>query len=188
MAVKTITNLKPDIRNANKGTVRGRGMVEASLREVGAGRSIVADKDGRVIAGNKTLEAAIDIGLPIEVVHTDGTKLIVVQRDDLDLSDDTGPARKLAYYDNRASEVGLEWDVEQLLADAQSGLDLSGLFSQSELDEMLAELTPATENAGEIDNIPSQWAIMIECNSEAEQSELLRRFTDEGIQCKALIS
>lgn len=142
MTVKSITHLKPDTRNANKGTQRGRGMVEASLREVGAGRSIVADKDGRVIAGNKTLEAAIDIGLPIEIVHTDGTKLIVVQRDDLDLSDDTGPARKLAYYDNRTSEVGLDWDVDQLLADAQAGLDLQGLFEQNELDAMLAELTP----------------------------------------------
>lgn len=147
MAVKSITHLEPDTRNANKGTQRGRGMVEASLREVGAGRSIVADKDGRVIAGNKTLEAAIDIGLPIEIVHTDGTKLIVVQRDDLDLSDDTGPARKLAYYDNRTSEVGLDWDVEQLLADAQAGLDLQGLFEQNELDAMLAGLAKPTSAA-----------------------------------------
>ena len=60
--VARIVDLIPDARNANKGTQRGRGMVEASLREVGAGRSIVIDKDGRVISGNKTLEAAADIG------------------------------------------------------------------------------------------------------------------------------
>ena len=45
--------IQPDTKNANKGTERGRYMVEASLRETGAGRSIVLDKDGRIIAGNK---------------------------------------------------------------------------------------------------------------------------------------
>ena len=36
--IKGIEDLTPDVRNANRGTQRGRGMVEASLREVGAGR------------------------------------------------------------------------------------------------------------------------------------------------------
>lgn len=135
-----INDLVPDARNANKGTVRGRGMVEASLREVGAGRSIVVDREGRVIAGNKTLESAVDIGLEIQVVHTTGDRLVVVQRDDLDLSDDTGPARKLAYLDNQASSVGLSWDAEQLLADMTAGVDLSNIFNQDELDDLLAGL------------------------------------------------
>jgi hypothetical protein len=138
--VTNINDLKPDMRNANKGTQRGRGMVEASLREVGAGRSIVVDKDGRVIAGNKTLEAAADIGLEIQVVHTNGERLVVVQRDDLDLSDDTGPARKLAYLDNRASDVGLAWDAEQLLADLNAGFSFNGVFDTEELDALLAGL------------------------------------------------
>lgn len=84
--IDRIADLRPDATNANKGTARGRGMVEASLRETGAGRSILADKAGRIIAGNKTLEAWADIGGEIEVVRTDGKKLVVVQREDLDLS------------------------------------------------------------------------------------------------------
>lgn len=143
--IDDIADLTPDKTNANKGTQRGRGMVEASLRETGAGRSIVADKNGQVIAGNKTLEAWVDIGGEIEVVRTDGKKLVVVQREDLDLSDDTGMARKLAYYDNRAGEVGLEWDTEQLLADMNAGVDLTDLFRQDELDELLADLLPKPE-------------------------------------------
>ncbi len=138
--ITRLSELSPDVRNANKGTQRGRGMVEASLREVGAGRSIVVDKDGRVIAGNKTLEAAADIGLEIEVIHTDGKRLIVVQRDDLDLSDDTGHARKLAYLDNQASSVGLAWDAEILLADLNAGVSFNGIFNTEELDAMLAGL------------------------------------------------
>lgn len=138
--------IQPDRKNANKGTERGRYMVEASLRETGAGRSILLDKDGRIIAGNKTFEAASDIGLPLRIVETDGSELIAVQRTDLDLDDDTGTARKLAYYDNRASQVGLEWDAEQVLADLSAGLDLSAMFKQDELDELLADLQPkATE-------------------------------------------
>jgi hypothetical protein len=119
-------------------------MVEASLRETGAGRSIVLDKDGRIIAGNKTFEAASDIGLPVRIVETDGRELVAVKRTDLDLSDDTGAARKLAYYDNRAGQVGLEWDAEVLLGDIGAGLDLSAMFRQDELDELLADLTPKT--------------------------------------------
>lgn len=135
--IQRLADLQPDATNANKGTPRGRGMVEASLREVGAGRSIVVDKAGNVIAGNKTLEAWADIGGEIEVVRTHGDKLVVVQREDLDLSDDTGAARKLAYYDNRAGEVGLEWDTERLLADLNAGVDLSGMFTTEELDNIL---------------------------------------------------
>jgi hypothetical protein len=136
------SSIQPDRKNANKGTERGRYMVEASLRETGAGRSILLDKDGRIIAGNKTFEAASDIGLPVRIVQTDGSELVAVQRTDLDLDDDTGTARKLAYYDNRAGQVGLEWDAEQVLADVSAGLDLSAMFKQDELDEMLADLQP----------------------------------------------
>ena len=155
--------IQPDTKNANKGTERGRYMVEASLRETGAGRSIVLDKDGRIIAGNKTFEAASDIGLPVRIVQTDGTELVAVQRTDLDLSDDTGAARKLAYYDNRSSSVGLEWDAEQILGDITAGLDLSAMFRQDELGELLADLTPkltgdteagAEGNEGQIEDFP----------------------------------
>jgi hypothetical protein len=72
---------------------------------------------------------------------------VAVQRTDLDLDDDTGTARKLAYYDNRASQVGLDWDTEQLLADLTAGVDLSAMFRKDELDELLADLQPKTEIA-----------------------------------------
>ncbi len=155
---------KPDRKNANKGTERGRYMVEASLRETGAGRSILLDKDDNIIAGNKTFEAASDIGLPLRIVETDGTELIAVKRTDLDLDDDTGLARKLAYYDNRASQVGLDWDAEQVLADINSGLDLSAMFRKDELDELLADLTPkeAVDAEPQIDKaeeLRQQWGV-----------------------------
>ena len=71
-----ISELTPDDINANKGTQRGAGMLEKSLRDYGAGRSVLVDKSGRIIAGNKTIEAAGSIGLDEAVlVETDGTQL-----------------------------------------------------------------------------------------------------------------
>jgi DNA modification methylase len=137
-------------------------MVEASLRETGAGRSIVVDKDGRIIAGNKTLEAWADIAGAddVVIVPTDGTKLVVVQRQDLDLNDDTGMARKLAIYDNRAGEIGLEWDLEELSASMQNGLDLSPFWNDDEMKELFtgfddaltgsADAEPQTDKAEEL--------------------------------------
>lgn len=128
-----------DPHNANRGTVRGQGMVERSLRNYGPGRSILLDRNGVAIAGNKTLEAAMELDLPIEYVHTTGDKLIAVVRDDLDLEhdDEHATARSLAYVDNRASEVGLEWDVQQLQADLDRGLPLHDFFFPDELDALI---------------------------------------------------
>ena len=89
-----------------------------------------------VIAGNKTLESAADMGLAIEVVQTDGKKLVVVQRTDLDLSSDSG-ARELAWADNRASEIGLDWNPEQIAADLAAGVDLDSMFRKDELEKIM---------------------------------------------------
>lgn len=140
MATRTVkaSELQPDPRNLNKGTERGLGMLDHSLRQYGAGRSILVDKHGQVIAGNKTLERAVDIGLDeVLVVQTDGTKLVAVQRTDLDLETDPR-ARELALADNRVGEVDLAWSAEQLQALSDDGVDLSPFWSEEELAALLA--------------------------------------------------
>lgn len=131
--ITKVSDLTPDQKNANKGTQRGRALVRKSLQDLGAGRSILADANGAVIAGNKTLEAANAAGIPVRVVETDGSELVVVQRTDLDLSDPIGKARRLAYADNRAGQLGLDWDAQQIAADVEAGLDLSALDFDSSL-------------------------------------------------------
>jgi len=138
--IQGIEDLRPDPQNANLGTERGRGMLEDSLREFGAGRSVVADKQGTIIAGNKTLEVAADLGLPIRPVHTNGSELVVVVRDDLDLNDGD-KARRLAYADNRTSEIGLDWDAAQIVADLEGGVDLDGLWSDGELNDLIEQVS-----------------------------------------------
>lgn len=127
-----LSALTPDARNANKGTDRGRKLVKESLRRYGAGRSILIDKSGNIIAGNKTAEAAGAVGMEnVQIVKSDGTKLVAVQRTDLDINDKA--ARELAIADNRASEVGLEWDLEVLKEFEAEDVDLSPFFDEKEL-------------------------------------------------------
>ncbi len=72
-----IAQLVLDDKNANKGTKRGRELLEQSLEKYGAGRSVLVDRHNRVIAGNKTVEAARAAGLAsITVIETDGTSLV----------------------------------------------------------------------------------------------------------------
>lgn len=140
-----LEDLSPDPHNANDGTLRGSTLLDKSLETYGAGRGIEVDADGYVIAGNKTLEMAIQRGLTIRVVQSDGTKLIVGRRVDLDLAKDP-KARELAYMDNRVSEVGLSWNREQIEADLASGLQLGSMFTQNEIDDLLGTLEEIQRN------------------------------------------
>ena len=133
-----IADLKPDSKNANLGTQRGRGLLEKSLRQYGAGRSVLADREGNLIAGNKTVDVAAEIDLPVRVVQTDGHELVVVQRTDLDL--DSSEGRGLAIADNRTGETGLEWDTDALLDLSASGIvDLEEFWKPEELEKLLNE-------------------------------------------------
>jgi site-specific DNA-methyltransferase (adenine-specific) len=150
----TTPALKLDPHNANRGTDRGRRAVADSLAECGAGRSILVDRDGTVIAGNKTLEAAQAMGLPVRVVESSGDELVVVQRTDLVLDDaEDQRARRLAYLDNRAAQLGLDWDTDQILADLEAGVDLSGLWDDTELDELLQRVA-GNDGLTDPDDVP----------------------------------
>ena len=77
--VINIEELTQDEHNFNKGTVGGAELMERSLKELGAGRSILIDKNGTIIAGNKTQEAAIKAGITkVRVIETDGTELVAL--------------------------------------------------------------------------------------------------------------
>ena len=134
-SLKKISDLIADARNANKGTARGAEQLKRSLGEYGAGRSVLIDRKGRILAGNKTAEAAAALGFDkLIVVPTDGKTLVAVQRTDLDLIDPhlRRKTQELAIADNRISEINLEWDPE-IIAEISKDCDLSPFFSETEL-------------------------------------------------------
>jgi sporulation protein YlmC with PRC-barrel domain len=170
-----LEDLLPDDINANRGTVRGVGMLEKSLRDFGAGRSILVDKNNRIIAGNKTAEAAGLIGLDdVRVVETDGTKVVVVKRTDIDIDSATG--RGLALADNRVAEVGLDWDPEAL--EKLSGTaDLLSFFFEEELDAMNVPI-PGQENE-EVRNYRDELDRLTENYDNAEIRQVVLLFSGE---------
>lgn len=130
--ITKISDLVPDANNYNKGTEFGQGLIEKSIRKNGLGRSLLIDRNGKVIAGNKTLEATVASGFDedkIRVIKTDGTELIVVQRTDLDL--DTRKGKEMALADNATSKANLAWDYEALGADFEAtDLEAWGVFGE----------------------------------------------------------
>lgn len=131
-----ISDLTFDKENANLGTERGNRTLETSLSHFGAGRSILIDKNGVIIAGNKTAEMAGQIGIEeVKVVETTGNEVVAVMRTDLDLNADPA-ARQLALADNRVGELSLSFDLD-VLTEQLSGLDMDAFWSEEELAHML---------------------------------------------------
>lgn len=162
--IQRLEDLTPDAANANEGTLRGSQVLDRSLERYGAGRSIVSDKNGVVLAGNKSLDAAVERGLGVRVVQSDGSKLIVVQRMDLDLETDPA-ARELAYADNRASELGLNWNPKQLEADLAAGLSLGSMWTPDECETLLASLETRERQTTIVFDAPEQrslWLVVVE--------------------------
>ena len=109
----TIKDLHFDDKNFNKHTEFGMGLLEKSLRENGAGRSILLDKDNNIIAGNGVVEAAGQIGLDkVKIVEATGDEIIAVKRTDISLNSHKG--REMALADNATAKADIEWDKETL--------------------------------------------------------------------------
>ena len=111
--MSSIEELKFDKKNFNKHTEYGMSLLEKSLREFGAGRSVLVDKDDNIIAGNGIVESAANAGITrTRVVETTGDELVVVKRIDVVL--DSKKGRRMAFADNATASADLEWDNENV--------------------------------------------------------------------------
>lgn len=118
----SINDLQFDDKNFNRHTERGMSMLESSVGDNGFGRSILVDKDNRIIAGNGIVETAGKLGKEkIRVIETDGEELVVVKRTDLSL--DSKQGREMALADNAAAAVDLDWD-EDAMREAAAQFDV----------------------------------------------------------------
>ena len=118
MKVK-VKDLIHDDKNFNKGSEVGAELIKKSFSKFGAGRSILLDKNNRIIAGNKSVEfSGID---DVQIVESDGTKLIAVKRTDIDL--DTPLGREMALADNASAKANIVFDAE--LIEAEVGVAIA---------------------------------------------------------------
>lgn len=118
-------SLVQDDHNFNKGTEQGNRLLRESLEKYGAGRSMLIDKDNRIIAGNKTQQKAAELGMKVKIVETDANTIIAVKRTDITL--DSKEGREMALLDNLTTQVNLTWDKAELenISDSIEGFDVS---------------------------------------------------------------
>lgn len=138
--------IRLDSRNYRKHGTENKRIIKKSLEELGAGRSIVIDAEGEIIAGNGVFEQAQELGIKTKIVETDGSELVVVKRTDLRTQDEK--RKKLAVADNAASDssewaqdlLREDWTQEALAEfgvtfpnmDVPSEEDVQGLFEEAE--------------------------------------------------------
>ena len=168
-----IESLVPDNKNFNKGTQFGDHLMDESLRRFGLGRSILIDKNNRIIAGNKTAEKAADIGFTdVVVVEVDGNQLVAVKRKDIDL--DSAKGRELALADNATGKANLAWDEELISAMAEKwdfepddwGVDVS-MQEEPEQEEPSGKKEISTR-------------LIVECGDVTKLSLLFSELQDRG--------
>ena len=113
--VVSIDDLIQDDHNFNKGNEQGAQLLERSFRECGAGRSVLIDKDNRLVGGNKAQKGFKAAGKKkVIIVDSDADTLVAVRRKDVSL--DSAEGRKMAYLDNLTTQVNLTWDQTELEA------------------------------------------------------------------------
>lgn len=135
--------IKFDKRNYRKHNDKNKNLINKSLKECGAGRSIVIDNENEIIAGNGIYEQAQKLNIPTKIIETDGTELVVVKRTDLNTNDEK--RKQLAIMDNSTSDSS-EFDLESLQADFDVeqlqdwGLDVE--FENLEEQEIIEDEVP----------------------------------------------
>lgn len=142
----SIKDLKSDHKNARRRTDRSASLIAESLKRYGAARSIVIDEDGRILAGNGTVEGAKKAGIDkLRIIEAEGDELIAVRRAGLTEDQKVG----LALADNRSSDLS-EWDNE-MLRQLSEEYDLTPWFED---DELLAEVLEPEEGKTDPDDVP----------------------------------
>lgn len=180
----SINELKFDDKNFNKHTEFGMSLLEKSLKENGAGRSILIDKDNNIIAGNGIIEAAGQAGFEkVKIVETAGDEIVAVKRTDISLDSEQG--RRMAFADNATASADLEWDDDLLRQEFDDdylrswGVDLAAVYDENEIieDEITEDDVPDDEDVlsktGEIYQLGNH---RVACGDSLDQELVSRLF------------
>lgn len=173
----SIESLVPDNKNFNKGTEYGNHLMDESLRKFGLGRSILLDKNDRIISGNKTAEKAAELGFEnVLVVETDGNTLVAVKRKDVDL--DSAKGREFALADNATGKANLAWD-EEMIAEMATKFDFNPDDWGVDVSLEEPEQEEKTQAKKEIST-----RLIVECGDVTKLSILFSELQDRGFKCE----
>ena len=170
-----IESLVPDNKNFNKGTEYGDRLMDESLRRFGLGRSILIDKNNRIIAGNKTAEKAADIGFTdVVVVEVDGNQLVAVKRKDIDL--DSAKGRELALADNATGKANLCFDTVLIMQEAEK--------FDFDPEDWGVPMEQPEEEQQEDGKKEISTKLIVECGDVSKLSLLFSELQDRGFKCE----
>ena len=166
-------DLVPHEHNWRRHPIEQRAALEAILDDVGFARSLLAYElpDGRLklIDGHLRADLDPDAFVTVEILDVDdeeARKLLLT----------IDPLAALAQSDQEALAALRQVTETDQAALSDLWQSLQGATREAEKD-LASEPPPAP-----------QFMILIECRDEAEQTDLLERFHEEGLRCKALVS
>jgi hypothetical protein len=130
-----LSELRPQVRNANKHTERGAAAMEGSISEVGWIGAGTLAADNESFDGSQRLDTLAALGFDdVIIVDSDGTVPIFTRRTDIPSATDPRAVRA-GILANRVAELDLSWDASVLkqIHDETPEL-LTGAFTPKELD------------------------------------------------------
>lgn len=174
-----IDSLTPDPMNARLHPERNLESIKQSLTQYGQVKPIVVRKATRVVvAGNGTLECAKALGWTEIAAHF------------VDMNEAEAAGYGIA--DNKTAELA-QWDfrilkaLDTLIREAGHHPPIG--WTQKELDVLRAVGWREPEEAEDQSaGLGNKYHVLIECDDEAQQIELLERLTQEGYRCRAMVS
>lgn len=145
-----LSEIKPTRRNSNKHTSKGMKALENSMAQDGYVAPMTATADGEIIDGDARLHVAFDkFGDDALIIHHDGTKPIVMVRDDIPNADDP-MARRIHYRANLTAWQNLELDPAVTIEDIKLGFDFEAIdITLPDLEKLLGTSLEADKAAGD---------------------------------------
>lgn len=167
--------LIPDNKNFNKHTEYGMHILEESIRKFGLGRSILIDKNNRIIAGNGVVETASQIDLDkVLVVETMGNTLVAVKRTDIDL--DSAKGREFALADNATGKANLCFDTDLIMQEAEK--------FDFDPEDWGVPMEQPEEEQQEDGKKEISTKLIVECGDVSKLSLLFSELQDRGFKCE----
>ena len=196
MALNSKQQMKPYHKNPRRINKKQFEQLKENLLYLGDLSGIVHDLNSNEIIGGNQRSSVFDVNeCDVEIVHqydypdeqgTIAHGFIIWKDKRYTYRQVRWTPKQCEQANITANRLGGEWDFDELANWDMSEL-LTWGFEEGDFPFDVAPAMDEGENAG-IDSISSQFAIMITCDSEEQQSALLERFNSEGIDCKALIS
>ncbi len=168
---RPIDSIRPYPKNARKIGQRAIDSVAQSIQEFGWRQPIVVDTEGVIVIGHVRRLSAIQLALaevPVHVADLPAAKI-----------------RALRLMDNRSHDEA-QWDPEILTAEMLElrGLDLDLSLTGFDAVKLLKPIESIT--TPQLLNL--EYRVVVDCDSERHQLDILQRFESEGMKCRALIS